>query len=62
MTNGNDVGYEYLLPADGSAALEARNHAMILAVTPTRGGRFGAVTNSRRRLQALALSLGRESV
>jgi biuret amidohydrolase len=54
MTNANDLGYECLLLADASAALEARNHAMILDITQKRGGQFGAVTDSRRLLQALA--------
>jgi biuret amidohydrolase len=53
MTNANDKGYECLLLADGSAALEIRNHAMIVAITAKRGGQFGAVAPSSALLAAL---------
>ena len=53
MTNANDKGYECLLLADGSAALERRNHDMIVAITAKRGGQFGAVASSPALLAAL---------
>jgi biuret amidohydrolase len=53
MTNANDKGYECLLLADCSAALDARNHAMIAAITAKRGGQFGAVAPSSALLAAL---------
>jgi nicotinamidase-related amidase len=53
MTNANDKGYECLLLEDCSAALDARNHAMITAVTAKRGGQFGAVATSSALLAAL---------
>ena len=53
MTNANDRGYECLLLADGSAALESRNHDMIVAITAKHGGQFGAVANSDDVLDAL---------
>ena len=54
MTNANDKGYECLVLSDGSAALEARNHAMILTITTKRGGQFGAVASAETVLRALA--------
>lgn len=54
MTNANDKGYECLLLADGSAALELRNHNMIVAITAKRGGQFGAVASTSALLTALA--------
>jgi nicotinamidase-related amidase len=54
MTNANDKGYECLLLADASAALETRNHAMIVAITAKRGGQFGAVAAADDLLAALA--------
>ncbi len=54
MTNANDKGYECLLLEDCSAALEARNHRMITAITAKRGGQFGAVAASSAILAALA--------
>jgi hypothetical protein len=53
MTNANDKGYECLLLADGSAALERRNHDMVVAITAKRGGQFGAVARSSALLAAL---------
>jgi biuret amidohydrolase len=53
MTNANDKGYECLLLADCSAALDRRNHAMIEAITVKRGGQFGAVAPSSALLAAL---------
>jgi nicotinamidase-related amidase len=53
MTNANDKGYECLLLHDCSAALEARNHAMITAITSKHGGQFGAVASSAALLAAL---------
>jgi biuret amidohydrolase len=54
MTNANDKGYECLLLADGSAALETRNHDMIVSITAKRGGQFGAVSDTSALLEALA--------
>jgi biuret amidohydrolase len=54
MTNANDKGYECLLLADGSAALEKRNHDMIVSITAKRGGQFGAVAGTSALLEALA--------
>ena len=54
MTNANDQGYECLVLSDGSAALEARNHAMIMTITAKRGGQFGAVASAETVLRALA--------
>jgi biuret amidohydrolase len=56
MTNANDKGYECLLLADCSAALDRRNHAMIKAITVKRGGQFGAVAQSSALLAALGVS------
>lgn len=53
MTNANDKGYECLVLDDATAALETRNHAMIMAITAKRGGQFGAVASSERLLAAL---------
>lgn len=53
MTNANDRGYECLLLADGSAALETRNHDMIVEITVKHGGQFGAVAKSADVLHAL---------
>jgi biuret amidohydrolase len=53
MTNANDKGYECLVLADASAALDTRNHAMIMTITAKRGGQFGAVTLSSALLSAL---------
>jgi nicotinamidase-related amidase len=53
MINANDKGYECLLIADGSAALETRNHHMILAITAKHGGQFGAVATADTVLDAL---------
>jgi nicotinamidase-related amidase len=53
MTNANDKGYECLLLDDCSAALDARNHAMITAITAKRGGQFGAVARASALLKAL---------
>ncbi|RTL71392.1 MAG: cysteine hydrolase [Hyphomicrobiales bacterium] len=53
MTNANDKGYECLLLADASAALETRNHDMIVAITAKRGGQYGAVADAARLLAAL---------
>lgn len=54
MANANDKGYECLLLDDASAALESRNHAMIVAITAKRGGQFGAVARVDQVLAALA--------
>jgi biuret amidohydrolase len=54
MTNANDKGYECLLLADGSAALETRNHDMIVSITAKRGGQFGAVAGTSALVEALA--------
>jgi biuret amidohydrolase len=54
MTNANDKGYECLVLADASAALDTRNHAMIMAITVKRGGQFGAVALSSTLLSALS--------
>jgi len=54
MTNANDKGYECLLLADCSAALEARNHAMIVEITVKHGGQYGAVASSHDVLAALS--------
>lgn len=54
MTNANDKGYECLVLADASAALDARNHRMIMAITAKRHGQFGAVATSNDVLAALA--------
>ncbi|MBB5751060.1 cysteine hydrolase family protein [Prosthecomicrobium pneumaticum] len=54
MTNANDKGYECLLLGDASAALDSRNHAMIVAITAKRGGQFGAVAKVDQVLAALA--------
>lgn len=53
MTNANDRGYECLMLADGSAALETRNHDMIVAITTKLGGQFGAVATADEVLAAL---------
>lgn len=54
MTNASDKGYECLLLADASAALETRNHDMIVTITAKRGGQFGAVADAATLLAALA--------
>jgi nicotinamidase-related amidase len=54
MTNANDMGYECLVVSDGSAALETRNHDMIMAITAKHGGQFGAVASADTVLDALA--------
>jgi nicotinamidase-related amidase len=54
MTNANDKGYECLLLADASAALDTRNHDMIVSITAKRGGQFGAVASTPALLTALA--------
>lgn len=53
MTNAIDKGYECLVVDDGSAALDLRNHAMIMAITSKRHGQFGAVARSDTVLAAL---------
>jgi nicotinamidase-related amidase len=53
MTNANDKGFECLVLDDCSAALDARNHAMIMAITAKRGGQFGAVASAAAVLKAL---------
>jgi biuret amidohydrolase len=53
MTNANDKGFECLVLDDCSAALDARNHAMIMAITAKRGGQFGAVASAAAVLAAL---------
>jgi nicotinamidase-related amidase len=53
MTNANDKGFECLVLDDCSAALDQRNHAMIMAITAKRAGQFGAVTSAATLLSAL---------
>jgi biuret amidohydrolase len=53
MTNANDKGFECLVLDDCSAALDSRNHAMIMAITAKRGGQFGAVASAAALLAAL---------
>ena len=54
MTNANDMGYECLVVENGSAALETRNHEMIMAITAKRSGQFGAVASADAVIEALA--------
>jgi len=49
MTNANDKGYECLILEDCSAALDQRNHTMIMAITAKRAAQFGAVAPAARR-------------
>jgi biuret amidohydrolase len=58
MTNANDKGYECLVVDDASAALERRNHAMIMAITAKRHGQFGAVADTGMILKALETAAG----
>jgi nicotinamidase-related amidase len=53
MTNANDKGYECLILEDCSAALDQRNHAMIMAITAKRAAQFGAVASAATLLSAL---------
>ncbi len=53
MTNANDKGFECLVISDASAALETRNHAMIMEITAKRHGQFGAVASTKTVLDAL---------
>ncbi len=60
MTNANDKGFECLVISDASAALETRNHAMIMEITAKRHGQFGAVASTKTVLDALQTTVERQ--
>ena len=54
MRDANDRGYECMILSDCCAATDAGNHAAALKMVTMQNGVFGAVSNSKAVLEALA--------
>jgi len=54
MRDANDRGYECLILSDCTAATDAGNHAAALKMVTMQGGVFGAVSDSKAVIEALA--------
>ncbi len=57
MREANDRGFECVILSDCCAATDPRNHAAALHMVKMQGGVFGAVSDSRALISALATGL-----
>ena len=51
--NANDMGYECMLLEDCCAATDPANHDATVSMIKKQGGVFGAVSNSKKLIEAL---------